>query len=51
MVVARAALEPQGKWEALHSDLLALYRALNRNSDGSFRAEGEYLVTVAHLPA
>jgi SAM-dependent methyltransferase len=51
MVLARAALEPQGKWEALHDDLLALYRDNNLNRDGSFRAEGEYLVTVARVPA
>jgi len=51
MVMARAALEPQGKWEALHEDLLRLYHELNLERDGSFRAEGEYLVTVAHLPA
>jgi ubiquinone/menaquinone biosynthesis C-methylase UbiE len=51
MVMARAALEPQGKWEALHSDLLQLYRELNLNDDGSFRTEGEYLVTVARKPA
>jgi SAM-dependent methyltransferase len=50
MVVARAALEPQGRWDPLHSDLLDLYRSLNLNRDGSFRAEGEYLVTVARVP-
>jgi SAM-dependent methyltransferase len=50
MVMARAALEPQGKWEALHEDLLALYRRWNQNDDGTFRAEGEYLVTIARLP-
>jgi SAM-dependent methyltransferase len=51
MVMARAALEPQGKWEALHDDLLELYHRLNLNGDGSFRAEGEYLITIAGLPA
>jgi SAM-dependent methyltransferase len=50
MVMARAALEPQGKWDALHSDLLDLYRRLNRSDDGSFRAEGEYLITIARVP-
>ena len=49
MVLARAALEPQGKWDALHDDLLELYRRFNRNSDGTYRAEGEYLVTVVRL--
>ena len=51
MVMARAALEPQGKWDALHDDLLELYRRLNLNDDGSFRAEGEYLITIARVPA
>jgi SAM-dependent methyltransferase len=50
-VLARAALEPQGKYQALHDDLLALYRRFNLNDDGSFRAEGEYLVTLARVPA
>ncbi|HZO58707.1 MAG TPA: class I SAM-dependent methyltransferase [Solirubrobacterales bacterium] len=50
MVLARAALEPQGKWEALRQDLVDLYRGFNLNDDGSFRAEGEYLVTVARVP-
>ena len=47
MVMARAALEPQGKWDALHSDLMELYERLNLNDDGSFRVEGEYLMTIA----
>ena len=51
MVLARAALEPQGKFDPLHEDLLALYNRLNLNDDGSFKAEGEYLVTIARVPA
>ena len=51
MVVARAALEPQGKWQALHDDLLAMYRRLNQNTDGTLRLTGEYLVTIARVPA
>jgi SAM-dependent methyltransferase len=51
MVVARAALEPQGKWQALHDDLLGMYRRLNQNTDGTLRLTGEYLVTIAHVPA
>ena len=50
MVLARAGLEPQGKWDALHEDLLDLYRPHNMNSDGTFKAEGEYLVTTARVP-
>jgi SAM-dependent methyltransferase len=51
MVMARAALEPQGKWEALRSDLEALYHRENMNSDGSFRVAPEYLVTIGRIPA
>jgi SAM-dependent methyltransferase len=51
MVLARGALEPQGKWGALHEDLLNLYRRVNLNDDGSFRGEGEYLVTIARVSA
>jgi len=50
MVMARAALEPQGKWDALRADLEALYHRENKATDGSFRVEPEYLVTVARLP-
>ena len=50
-VMARAALEPQGKWDALRHDLLELYRRNNLATDGSFRGEGEYLVTIARLSA
>jgi SAM-dependent methyltransferase len=47
LVMARAALEPQGKWEALHEDLAGLYERENQATDGSFRVEPEYLVTIA----
>ena len=51
MVMARAALEPQGKWQALHDDLKALYERQNLNTDGSFRVTPEYLITIARVPA
>jgi SAM-dependent methyltransferase len=50
MVMARAALEPQGKWDALRADLRDLYERLNLAQDGAFRTEGEYLITIATLP-
>ncbi len=49
-VVAKNALEPQGRYAALHDELVALYREANDAQDGSFRADAEYLVTVARLP-
>ena len=45
IVAARAALEPEGKWEALRADLLELYKSENLAEDGSYRSRGEYLVT------
>jgi SAM-dependent methyltransferase len=47
-VMAKAALEAQGRYEPLREDLMALYEECNEAEDGSFRVESEYLVTVAH---
>jgi SAM-dependent methyltransferase len=49
-VMAKAVLAPQGRWEDLQRDMLAMYEEFNRATDGSFRVEAEYLVTVAELP-
>ena len=43
IVAARAGLEPQGKWDALRSDLLELYRESNESETG-FRSPQEYLI-------
>jgi SAM-dependent methyltransferase len=43
-VAAKAALEPQGKWDALRQDILDLYAANNEADDGSFRQSAEFLV-------
>jgi len=50
-VMAKAALEPQGRYEDFRRDMLALYDDFNEADDGSFRVQSEYLVTVAELPA
>jgi hypothetical protein len=49
-VMAKAALEPQGRYEQLRQDMLALYDDVNEADDGSFRAEAEYLLTIARMP-
>ena len=49
-IMAKAALEPQGRWDALRTDLVKLYTDGNEADDGSFRAQGEYLLSVAHMP-
>jgi SAM-dependent methyltransferase len=50
-ILARTALEPQGRWEALQADLVELYREGNEATDGTLRAPAEYLLTVAEVPA
>jgi SAM-dependent methyltransferase len=44
IVMAKKGLEPQGKWEALRSDLKNLYDESNEADDGSFRAAQEYVL-------
>ncbi len=50
-VMAKAALERQGRYDELRRDLVDLYERFNEADDGTFRAAAEYLVTVAQLPA
>ncbi len=50
-VMAKAALEEQGRYDELRRDVIALYDRFNEASDGTFRAPAEYLVTVARKPA
>ncbi|HEY4426759.1 MAG TPA: methyltransferase domain-containing protein [Solirubrobacteraceae bacterium] len=50
-VMAKAALESQGRYEDLRRDMLVLYDEVNEAGDGSFRVASEYLVSVAELPA
>jgi len=50
-ILAKKALEPQGKWDALREELVKLYSDGNETDDGGFRARAEYLLTVAQLPA
>jgi ubiquinone/menaquinone biosynthesis C-methylase UbiE len=50
-IIAKAALEPQGKWDALRAKLIALYTDANEADDGTMRVRAEYLLTVAQLPA
>jgi len=50
-LMAKAALEGQGRYEEMRSEMFALHEAVNEAQDGSFRAPAEYLVTVARKPA
>ena len=49
--MAKAALEPQGRYDELRNDMRALYNEMNEADDGSFRVQSAYLVTIAKLPA
>lgn len=48
-IMAKAALEPQGKWEQLRAELTKLYTDANEAEDGSMRVRAEYLLGVAQL--
>jgi SAM-dependent methyltransferase len=48
-IMAKAALEPQGRWEELRAELIALYTDANEADDGTMRVRAEYLLTVAQL--
>ncbi len=50
-IMAKAALEPQGRWQDLRAELIAMYTASDEGDDGSFSASAEYLLTVARMPA
>jgi SAM-dependent methyltransferase len=49
-LMAKAALEPQGRYGELRGQLVELHEQVNEADDGSFKAQAEYLVTVARLP-
>lgn len=51
VVMAKAALEPQGKWEAFKSDYLDLVRSENKADDGRFRLDAEYLLVLGRKSA
>jgi SAM-dependent methyltransferase len=50
-VLAKAALEPEGKWDAARADLVALYERHNQATDGSLDAPAEYLISVVDVAA
>jgi len=50
VIMAKRALEPEGRWEALRSDLLAHYTEHNEATDGTLHAPAEYLRTLGRLP-
>lgn len=49
IVVAKATLEPQGKWEAARNALAELEERYNEADDGSMRVRAEYLLTTVSV--
>ena len=49
-VIMKAALEPQGRYEDLRRDIVAMYEDFNEAAGGGVEIQSEYLVTVAELP-
>lgn len=49
MVTARAALDDE-QWDSLQQELYGLFEEVNRATDGSYHAVGEYLECVARKP-
>lgn len=49
MVMAKAALEPQGRWDEARAELASLYESHNESSDGSLRVQAEYLMTTVQM--
>jgi hypothetical protein len=46
MVMARKALEPEGKWEAAQADVHAIYKRANEVQLPAMRTSSEYLLTT-----
>jgi hypothetical protein len=49
-IMAKAALEPEGKWEPVRAELVQLFEDSNQATDGTLRADAKYLITIARLP-
>ena len=49
-IMAKAALESQGRYGELRAQMVHLYHQANEASDGSFSAQAEYLLSVARIP-
>lgn len=46
IVLAKAALEPQGRWEAVRDEIRAIYDDANEAQGGAVRVQSEYLLTT-----
>jgi SAM-dependent methyltransferase len=46
VILAKQALEPEGRWDAARRDLVELYERFNEADGGRLHAQPEYLLTV-----
>lgn len=44
--MAKAALEPQGRWEEVRDEMRAIYDEANEATGGAVRVKAEYLLTT-----
>ena len=51
VIRAKATLEPEGKWEALREELVAMYEGMNTSTEGDMRFAAEYLVAKGRRAA
>jgi SAM-dependent methyltransferase len=51
VVMARQALEPEGRWQALHDDLVAFFDENSERTADGLSLPAEYLVIVGRRPA
>lgn len=51
VIMAKAALEPAGEWEAVRRELEDFYAVENEATDGTMRLRAEYLVTTIGVPS
>ena len=49
-VLAKAALEQQGRYQELRRELIEAHEQANEADDGSFRTQAAYLVTIVRKP-
>jgi SAM-dependent methyltransferase len=49
-LMAKRALEPEGKWQPLRAELVELFESVNQATDGTMHVEAEYLISVARFP-
>lgn len=50
VILAREALEPEGRWQQVRAKLIELIESANQAADGSVVLKPEYLLSVVELP-